>query len=59
MGYKGNGPVGFQREGVLQPILKNPIYQRDTTGLGYKEDQINDIKGKEKVTIDVKVYTLV
>ena len=22
MGYKGNGPIGFQREDVLQPILK-------------------------------------
>ena len=37
MGYKGNGPIGFQRNGVLQPILKNPHYQRDTTRLGYKE----------------------
>lgn len=52
IGYKGNGLVGFQREGVLQPILKNPIYQRDTTSLGYREDQINDIKGKEKITSD-------
>ena len=52
MGYKGNGPIGFQRDGVLQPILKNPNYQRDTTGVGYREDQINDIKGRAKVTFD-------
>ena len=53
MGYKGNGPVGFQRYGVLQPILKNLNYQRDTTGLGYKEGQTSDIKGKAKVTSDI------
>ena len=52
MGYKGSRPIGFQRDGVLQPILKNPNYQRDTTWLGYKVDQINDIKGKEKLTSD-------
>ena len=53
MGYKRNGSIGFQRDGVLQPILKNPNYQKDTTGLGYKEGQKNDIKGKAKVTSDV------
>ena len=52
MGYKGNGPIGFQRDGVLQPIFKNPHYQRDTIGLGYKEGQPSDIKGKAKVTSD-------
>ena len=52
MGYKGNGLVGLQRDGVLQTILWNPNYQRDTIGLGYREGQINDIKGKAKVTFD-------
>ena len=33
--------------------MKNPNYQRDTTGLGYKEGETNDIKGKVKVTSDV------
>ena len=50
LGCKGNGLVGFQRKGVLQLILKNPSYQRDTTWLGYRANQINDIEGKEKVT---------
>ena len=33
--------------------MKNLNYQRDTTGLGYKEGQTSDIKGKAKVTLDI------
>lgn len=52
MGYKGKGSIGLQQDGVLQPILKNLNYQRDTTRLGYKEEQEKDVKGKAKITAD-------
>ena len=51
MGYKGNGPIDLWREVVLQPILKNPNYQRDTTRLGYNSNQRNKSKEKQKVTL--------
>lgn len=50
MGYQGAGPIGLQREGVIKPILQNPNYQRDTTGLGYKGEGPKEPKGKAKIT---------
>ena len=42
----------FSKGWCFTTILKNPHYQRDTIGLGYKKGQTRDIKGKAKVTSD-------
>lgn len=37
LGYKGNGPIGWNNKGVIDPIKAIPRWPLDTIGLGFKK----------------------
>ncbi|XP_059077920.1 uncharacterized protein LOC131876515 [Cryptomeria japonica] len=45
MGYKGNGPIGKIKEGILEPIQPPSQHAKDKSGLGYGQ---NDLEQKQE-----------
>lgn len=37
LGYKGNGPIGYNNKGLIDPIKAISRWPRDTSGLGIKK----------------------